>query len=139
MAFSFATDKTAASAVVEDVEGSSGTAVALQADLVEPDAGAELFRRAESELGPLDVLVNNAALVDVRPAPLAETSDEDWDRTMAVNARAVFATLREAAQRLRDGGRIVNISTVNTVMPRPGVGLCREQGRRRAVQCRGSP
>lgn len=123
VAFSFATDKTAASAVVGDVESSGGTAIALQADLVEPDAGAELFRRAESELGPLDILVNNAALVDVRPAPLAETSDEDWDRTMAVNARAVFATLREAAQRLRNGGRIVNISTVNTVMPNPGVGV----------------
>lgn len=119
---SFATDSKAASAVVKDVEALGGQAVALRADLVEPSAARELFRQAEAELGALDILVNNAALIDVRPAMLAETSDEDWDRTMAANARAVFATMREAAQRLRDGGRIVNISTINTVMPRPGVG-----------------
>lgn len=120
--FSFATDETAARGVAEAVDLSGGRALPVQADLSRPGAAEELYRRAEHELGPLDVLVNNAAPADVRPAPLAETSDGDWDRTMTVNARSVFATMREAAQRLRDGGRIVNISTVNTVMPRPGVG-----------------
>lgn len=104
MAFSFATNETAASSVIESVKAAGGQAWALQADLVEPDAPADLFRQAESQIGPLDILVNNAALIDVRPAPIAETSDEDWDRTMLVNARSVFATMREAALRLRDGG-----------------------------------
>jgi len=42
---------------------------------------------------------------------------------MAVNTRAAFALLREAATRLRDGGRVINISTINTVLPNPGVGV----------------
>ena len=54
------------------------------------------------------------------PAPLAQTDEEVFDRVMAVNTKSVFLTMRYAARHLRDGGRIVNISTLNTSRPAPG-------------------
>lgn len=120
--FSYAHREDAAAEVVAAVEARGGTAHALQADLAEPDATEALFHAAEHQLGGLDILVNNAA-ADVRPALFAQTRDEDYDRMMAVNTRAVFALIRHAATRLRDGGRIINISTLNTVLPNPGVGV----------------
>jgi 3-oxoacyl-[acyl-carrier protein] reductase len=54
---------------------------------------------------------------------IVDTGDDDFDHVMAVNLRGTFVSIREAARRLREGGRIVNISTVNTVMHGPGIGL----------------
>ena len=68
----------------------------------------------------LDILVNNAAAT-VKPSLLADLSEDDFDLVMAVNMRAAFLTMRHAAQVMRDGGRIVNISTLNTRSPSPGV------------------
>ncbi len=56
------------------------------------------------------------------PVPLAETEVEVFDSVMAINTRSVFLTMRYAARQMRDGGRIVNISTMNTVRPVPGIG-----------------
>jgi 3-oxoacyl-[acyl-carrier protein] reductase len=69
----------------------------------------------------VSILVNNAGIGIVRP--LAELSDEDYERVMQVNLRAVFEALREASRRMPDGGRIVNVSTVNTVLPVSGISL----------------
>lgn len=55
------------------------------------------------------------------PALIADTDPEVFDKVMTVNTRAVFMTIRHAAVRMRDGGRIVNISTANTVRPGPGI------------------
>jgi len=69
----------------------------------------------------LDILVNNAA---VNPrVPLAELTAEEFDRVMTVNAKFAVLAMREAARRMRDGGRIINISTLNTVVPAPGHAL----------------
>jgi 3-oxoacyl-[acyl-carrier protein] reductase len=68
--------------------------------------------------GPLDILVNNAALAST--GLLADVSDEDFTATITANLTSPFILMREAAKRLRDGGRIINISTVNTVLISPG-------------------
>lgn len=70
---------------------------------------ARLFDRTIKELGRVDILVNNAGLVVKKP--LAETTDEDFDRAFTVNTKAKFLTMREAAKRISDDGRIVNIIT----------------------------
>lgn len=80
-----------------------------------------LWDAAEAFAGPVDILVNNAAIAGL--GKLVELSDEDYERVMQVNLRTVFDALREAARRMPDGGRIVNVSTVNTVMPEPGISL----------------
>ncbi|MGC5016833.1 SDR family oxidoreductase [Streptosporangium sp. DT93] len=117
--FSYARDAAAAADVERTVKEAGGSARAVQADLVEPGAAERLMETAGELLGGLDILVNNAAL-SFTPAPLAETTEESWDRAMTVNAKAPFLTVRHAARHMRDGGRVVNISTVNTVRAAPG-------------------
>jgi len=64
---------------------------------------------AEAEFGPVDVLVNNAGIMKL--SALAEVTDEDYQRHIAVNLTGAFNGMREGARRVRDGGRIINIST----------------------------
>jgi 3-oxoacyl-[acyl-carrier protein] reductase len=73
-----------------------------------PDV-ARLFDAAEKEWGGVDVLVNNAGIMPL--ASVAETDDATFDRTVAVNLKGTFNGLREAARRLRDGGRVINFSS----------------------------
>jgi 3-oxoacyl-[acyl-carrier protein] reductase len=96
--FNYRSDHCAAEEVVASVTDAGGRATALQADLAEPGAGARLWDAAEALSGPVDILVNNAAVADVRT--LAEVSDEDYERVMQVNLRTVFDTLREAVRRM---------------------------------------
>jgi len=81
-----------------------GEALVVQADVSDPAAVARLFDSAEEAFGGLDVLVNNAGIM--RLATLAEVDDALVDSHIAV-----INTLREAARRLRDGGRIINLSS----------------------------
>ncbi|MFI6513509.1 glucose 1-dehydrogenase [Streptosporangium sp. NPDC050855] len=117
--FGYASDAAAAADVERTVKEAGGSARAVQADLAEPGAAERLMETAGEILGGLDILVNNAAPY-LPPTPLAETTEEHYDRAMTVNAKAPFLTIRHAARHMRDGGRIVNISTVNTVRAAPG-------------------
>jgi 3-oxoacyl-[acyl-carrier protein] reductase len=117
--FSFVRNQIAAEEVVAAVATAGGKALAVRADLGRLAEVRRLFDQAERHLGGLDILVNNASVVVT--ASFAEATEEDYDRVMAVNAKAVFFAIQQAARRLRDGGRIVNLSTVNTVLPAPGV------------------
>jgi 3-oxoacyl-[acyl-carrier protein] reductase len=116
---SYAANQGAAAEVVAAITAAGGRAHAVAADLRNPDAALLLFEQAEAIAGPLDILINNAAFVVT--GPIAGISDEDFDASMTANVRSPFILIREAARRLRDGGRIVNISTANTVMAGPGM------------------
>ena len=98
-----------ADAIVERIAASGGDAVALQADIADPDAVQRLFDAAEARFGGVDVLVNNAGIMKL--ATLADSDDALFDRQVAINLKGTFNTLRQASRRLRDGGRIVNLST----------------------------
>ncbi|MFI7086674.1 SDR family oxidoreductase [Streptomyces anulatus] len=117
--FNYAQNREAADEVVRQAEKAGGKVIAVQLDLAEPSAAEELLATAERQLDGLDILVNNAAM-HTEVVPIAQTTEADFDRVMAVNAKSVFLTVRYAARRMRDGGRIVNISTLNTVFPAPG-------------------
>ncbi|MEU4581327.1 glucose 1-dehydrogenase [Kitasatospora aureofaciens] len=117
----YANDRAAAEAVVGAVAAAGGRAWAVRADLGESGAAEQLMAAAEERLGGLDILVNNAAK-SFTPTPLADLDDAAFDAVLSVNTRAVFATVRYAARRMRDGGRIVNISSVNTARAVPGIG-----------------
>jgi 3-oxoacyl-[acyl-carrier protein] reductase len=119
--FSFVDHQAAAEEVVEAAQAGGGAAWAVRADLGRLADIRRLFEEAERHLGALDILVNNAGVALM--AGIAEASEELYDREMAVNAKGVFFALQQAARRLRDGGRIVNISTVATVLPAPGVAV----------------
>ena len=110
-----------AESLVRKLEGAGGEAIAVKADVSDPNAVRQMFDAAEAAFGGVDVLVNNAGIMAL--ASIAETDDASFDRQIAVNLKGTFNTLREAAKRLRDGGRIVNFSSsvVGLLMPTYGV------------------
>src|ERR1700730_16786083 len=95
-----------AEALVRKLESAGGQAIAVQADVSDPSAVRQMFDAAEAAVGGVDVLVNNAGVMTL--APIADTDDGSFDRHIAVNLKGAFNTLREAAKRLRSGGRIIN-------------------------------
>ena len=99
----------AAAEVVGAIEAAGGHAVAAQADVADPGAVARMFDSAQDAFGGVDVLVNNAGVMELKP--LAESDDDLFDRTIAVNLKGTFNGMREAARRMRDGGRVINFST----------------------------
>ncbi|MGY0558168.1 MULTISPECIES: SDR family oxidoreductase [unclassified Lysobacter] len=91
------------------IEAAGGKALTAQADVSDAAAVARLFDKTEAAFGGIDVLVNNAGIM--RLATIADGDDTLIDSQIAVNLKGSIYTLREAARRLRDGGRIVNLST----------------------------
>jgi 3-oxoacyl-[acyl-carrier protein] reductase len=95
--------------VVAEIEAAGGRAAAVKADVVDPAGVRSLFDRAESEFGPVDVLVNNAGILQRKL--LVDVTDDDYQRLIASNLTGSFNGMREGAKRVRDGGRIINFST----------------------------
>jgi 3-oxoacyl-[acyl-carrier protein] reductase len=107
--------------LVREIADSGGRAVAFKADVSKPAAVKAMFEAAESQFGGVDVLVNNAGIL--MQSDIAKTSDEDFDKIVAINLKGTFNPLREAANRIRNGGRIINFSTslVGSLLPTYGV------------------
>lgn len=99
----------AAEDVVRGIERAGGKAITAQADVSDPRAVASMFDLAQSRFGGVDVLVNNAGIM--RLAKIADGDDALIDSQIATNLKGSLNTMREAARRLRAGGRIVNFST----------------------------
>ncbi len=110
--------KADADAVVETITRDGGRATAVQADLASVSSIKDLFGAAETVYGTVDILMINGATAVIKPA--IEVTEEDYDRVFSINTRGVFFALREAAERLNDGGRIVVTSTGGTKMLFPG-------------------
>jgi 3-oxoacyl-[acyl-carrier protein] reductase len=98
-----------AAAVVAEIEAAGGRAIWVQADVSDPAAVRRLFDRTERTFGGVDVVVSNAGIM--RLAPFSAMSDDDFTRMVDVNQKGSFLVLREAARRVRDGGRIVALSS----------------------------
>jgi 3-oxoacyl-[acyl-carrier protein] reductase len=107
--------------LVRQIEAAGGKAVAHQADIADPEAVRKMFDAATTAFGGVDVLINNAGIMKL--ATIADSDDALFDSQIAVNLKGTFNTLREAARRLRDGGRIVNVSSsvVGLLQPTYGV------------------
>jgi 3-oxoacyl-[acyl-carrier protein] reductase len=104
--------------VVIGIQAKGGKAVAFQADMSRVSEARRLVRETAKQFGRLDILVNNAGRF--MPKPLAETTEEDFDQVVALNAKGPYFAMQEAAMVLKDGGRIVNISTDGTHLSFPG-------------------
>ena len=99
----------AANVLVERIKAAGGAASAIKADVSDPAAVAALFDQTEQAFGGVDVLVNNAGIMKL--SPVADTTDELFDQTIAINLKGAFNGMRQAAKRMRDGGRIVSFSS----------------------------
>lgn len=104
--------------VVIGIQAKGGKALAFSADMSRVSEARRLVRETVAQFGRLDILVNNAG--KFMPKPMAETTEEEFDLLMALHAKGPYFAMQEAAQALKDGGRIINISTCATRMSFPG-------------------
>ncbi len=113
----YAENAAPAEALVRTIEQAGGHALAAKADVSDAADVRRLFDAAETAFGGVDVLVNNAGIMSV--ASIADADDASFDRQIAVNLKGTFNTLREAATRLRAGGRIINFSSSVVALLQP--------------------
>ena len=106
--------------VVNEIEKAGGRALALQGDVAQALDCARLFDETEQAFGGVDVLVNNAGVIQPGTTLVADTDDALYEKIFAINTRGTFNMLRLAATRLRQGGRIVNFSTSAIGLAMPG-------------------
>ena len=121
VAVNYAGSAAEADAVVHGIQAAGGRAAAIGADLSHVPEIRRLFAEVDRQLGRLDVLVNNAGIGALMP--LAEVDEATWDRVFALNAKAVLFACQEAALRLGEGGRIVNLSSSSTYFPMAGTAV----------------
>ena len=121
IAVNYANSAAEADTLVARIVASGGQAVAIKADVSNAADVRTLFDVTEQQLGRVDVLVNNAGVMN--PTPLADTSDELFEQTFGINTRGTFNTLREAGTRMNDGGRIVNFSSTALALKLPGYAI----------------
>jgi 3-oxoacyl-[acyl-carrier protein] reductase len=103
------------------IEQTGGRAITAKADVSDGSAVSRMFEMADAAFGGVDVLVNNAGIM--RLASLADSDDALFDSQLAINLKGTFNTLREASRRLRNGGRIVNLSSSQTSLLHPTYGV----------------
>ena len=114
----YANSASEAAQLVGELQEAGHQAIAVKADVASAEDVRRMFDETEAQLGKVDVLVNNAGILKV--LPLAQHTDELFDQTFNIHARGTFNTLREAATRLNDGGRIINFSSSTVGLNLPG-------------------
>jgi len=121
VAINYASSAHEADALAAEIRDAGGRALAVRADVSKAAEVNALFDQVQAEFGRIDVLVNSAGVLSVQP--LADTTDEQFERTFDINTRGTFNTLRAAATRLADGGRIVNVSSTTIALNLPGYAI----------------
>jgi 3-oxoacyl-[acyl-carrier protein] reductase len=121
VAVNYASSSGEADALVAELMAAGAKAIAVKADVSNADDVRRMFETTEQQLGKVDVLINNAGVL--KTVPLADASDALYDQTFDINVRGTFNTLREAATRMNDGGRIVNFSSTTLALNMPGYAI----------------
>lgn len=111
VAVNYRADRAAADAVVAELTGQGSRAVAIRADVSDPEQTGVLMDQAATALGGLDILVSNAGIEHF--GALADITPADFDRVFATNTRGQLFAVQHAARHLADGGRIVLMSSVS--------------------------
>ncbi|MBR8183580.1 SDR family oxidoreductase [Burkholderia ambifaria] len=105
----YASNATPAEEVAATIRENGGDALLVKADIADPAATIAMFDATEKAYGGVDVVVNSAGVMN--QAKIADFDDATFDRTVAINFKGAFNVSREAARRVRDGGRIMNLTT----------------------------
>lgn len=111
----------AAEALVAQIENQGGEALAIQADISNPEQVDALFTQTKQRFGRIDALINNAGILQI--TPMAETSVEQLNRAFAINTQGTFLTMQAAYKEMATGGRIINLSSTTLALNMPGYGL----------------
>ena len=107
--------------VAQGIRDRGGRAIAVRTDVTDNAAVEALALTAVREFGSLDIWVNNAGGSPIQ-APLTDLDSAEWDATMRLNLTAIWVCTNTAARHMRDGGRVVNVSSRAAVSPIPGSG-----------------
>lgn len=107
-------DEAGAQETVKEVEGFGVKAMAVKCDVSLKSDVEQMFKKTMDEFGRLDVLVNNAGIYPF--VSVAQMQESDWDKVMNVNLKSMFLCSQEAAKVLPEGGRIVNISSIASIV-----------------------
>lgn len=122
VAVNYAHDATAADTVVDKIRKGGGRAVAVQADVAQPDDVFALFATTRDAFGPVDILVNNAGVF--RFGPLESITVAEFHRHFDTNVLGtLLATQEFASQREADGGSVINITSVGVSSAQPNASL----------------
>ncbi len=113
----YSSNAKAADDVVASIKNNGGTAIAVKADVSKAEEVTALFNAALEEFGRIDVLINNAGIMDTKM--LKDNTEADFDRHFDINVKGTFLALKEAAAKLADNGIIINFSssTVRLMLP----------------------
>jgi 3-oxoacyl-[acyl-carrier protein] reductase len=103
-----------------EIEDAGGKAFTVQADVARVGEVVRLFDETLAHFGRLDILVNNAGIMFTKS--VSATTEAEFDRIFAINVKGVFFACQQAATRLADGGRIINLSSSTTARPMPTYG-----------------
>lgn len=116
----YATQTAPAEKLVVEIEAAGGKAFAIKADVGRVTEIARLFDETISRFGRLDILVNNAGTMFTKL--VAAVTEEEYDRIFAINVKGTFFACQQAANRMADGGRIINLSSSTTARMMPTYG-----------------
>jgi 3-oxoacyl-[acyl-carrier protein] reductase len=114
VAINYASRADEARKLADEIEAAGGRALAIQADVGRVPDVNRLFDETLAHFGKLDILVNNAGIMFNKP--VSTVTEAEFDRIFAVNVKGTFFACQQAATRLADGGRIINLSSTTTVM-----------------------
>ncbi|MFO7862210.1 MAG: SDR family oxidoreductase [Desulfosalsimonas sp.] len=117
----YARNAKAAGEVVSQIIESGGQAVSVRADMQKISQINALFDAAEQHFGSIDILVNNAGIALFKK--IADITEKEFDDSFALNVKGLFFACQQAAKRMADGGKIINISSSVTKMMLPDYGV----------------
>jgi 3-oxoacyl-[acyl-carrier protein] reductase len=123
VAVNYASHQAEANDVVQRIVQAGGKGIAIRADVSKTEDVRLLFEEVVERFEGLDMLINNAGATHIRPMPIADARDETYDWMFAVNTKGTFLCLREAAKRMRNGGRIVNLSSTGVFNAHSGYAI----------------
>jgi 3-oxoacyl-[acyl-carrier protein] reductase len=116
----YAGNAAAANEAVAEIRAADGDAIAIQADVANPEEIKQLFAKIIEAFGRIDVVVNNAGIMPL--SPIAKGDVETFDKTIATNLRGTFLVMSQAAQHIAEGGRIIAFSSSVLAKSFPGYG-----------------
>jgi 3-oxoacyl-[acyl-carrier protein] reductase len=120
VAINYGREAAEAKKVVDKITAGGGKAFAIQADVGQVAEIHRLFDTTIAHFGGLDIVVNNAGVMFNKP--VSATTEADFDRIFAINVKGTFFSCQQAATRLNEGGRIINLSSSTTLRLMPTYG-----------------
>lgn len=112
VAVNYQTKAEAAEAVVSQIKQMGREALAIQADVADPASIAKMFAAIKNQWGKLDILINNAGILQYKP--FEQLTLDDWNQTINVNLRGQFLCSQEAVKLMSAGGKIINIASISS-------------------------